>query len=292
MKKIFLALIMLHSLLFSTEFRIGYGSYTSKFQIKDFLHHDVTHDTVAFSIKESHQALSSSPIFYFYDAEFLTSDTKKDRTYFAASMANTEFPIVGSINNNLNRAINFMPVDGEYQAIAFDLNFGAGYDLIKQKKNYLGVALNLGATLPMINADNLRSNASFAYDMMDSWDLDVSTYKIGPSITARYHLHSNLSIYLDGGLGFQKGSVKSELFKSSVDVNGAYRSFDIGVSYQLNNSSYLRNKLYFTLGHSYKSWRVDSVNVNLFNFFQANIFRPFDMDLTSHQTYLGMGYRF
>ncbi len=292
MKKILLATAIMMSSVSGMELRVGKGSYDTLMSIKDFMDHDTRNDTLLFTLTQPHAPLLSKPLFYYYELELLTSDSKEQTTEFAGFVPNYQFPLVGSINDMTNTFIDMFPVDGEYQAVGFDLNGGVGYDVLREGESYLGIALNVGATLPTINADNLRTKASLAYDLIEKWDLDVSTYKIGPMLKANFSIDKGFSLYGAFSFGFQKGSVKSDLFKSSVDVNGRYDLVDIGVKYQAQNGGFLPEKTFLTLGYSSKNWQVDSTTVNLYNFFEKDVFSPFETEFKSRYLYMGVGYRF
>lgn len=285
MFRILLVLSIMIGSLSAVDVRIAKGSYDVEFSIKEFMQHDTTHDIWVFGISAPHEPLRQTPLFYYVDAAFHTSDTKRQRTEFAMYAADYAFPLIGSVNDLTNSFIDMVPVDGDYQTVGFDLNFGLGYDMIQKGESYLGIALNVGATLPNVDAKDLTSNASLAYDLMESWDLDVSTYKIGPALKAHLVLHPDFSLFGSWTLGFQKGAVESALFKSSLDVNGNYNAIDIGLRYE-------KEPFYLKLGHSYKHWHVNSAEVNLYNFFEADLFSPFDLDLKSSYTYIGVGYDF
>ena len=269
------------------DLRIGKGTYDTKMSIKSFLKHDTRNDIMVFTLEEFHKNIQESPLFYYGDMALHTSDTKTQNTEFANFAASFNFPLIGSVNDLTNDFINFFPVSGDYKAVGFDLNLGLGYDVLKKGKNYLGLAVNVGATLPTINAENLSSKVDFAYDLMEAWDLDVKTYKVGPAIRGNYEVYPDFSVYGAFSLGFQTASVDSALFKSSVDVDGDYRALDLGVKYAP------KGKRYFVMvGHNSKKWNVDSTEVNLYNFFKKDIFRPFTMSFESAETYVGVGYRF
>jgi hypothetical protein len=290
-KGLWLVTIMIGELV-AFDFRIGQGRYDTDMAIKSFMQHNTTNDITVFYLSQAHTNVSQTPLFYYIDAEFYTSDTKRQHTEFAGFAPAYQFPLVGSVNDMTNDFIDMFPVDGEYEALGFDMNFGVGYDVLRKGESYLGVALNLGATLPTINAENLSTKVSLAYDLIEKWDLDVTTYKIGPMLKANVAMHPNLSLFSSFSFGFQKGAVESGLFKSSVDINGDFRTFDIGFKYMPKQLWSLPKNLYFTLGHTYKRWSVESVDVNLYNFFEKDIFSPFTTEFTSSYTYIGVGYRF
>jgi len=292
MKKILWMSAIMISTLSAVELRIGKGSYDTLIDIKNFMHHDTTNDTLVFTLTQPHAPLLQKPLFYYYELELLTSDTKRQKTEFAGFVPHYQFPLVGSINDMTNSVIDMFPVDGDYEALGFDLNGGLGYDIVRQGESYVGLALNVGATLPTINAEDLSTKASLAYDLVQKWDLDVSTYKIGPLLKANLALDGGFSLYGASSFGFQKAFVKSELFKSSVDVKGDYSAFDIGVKYNPTKATFLPKNISLSLGYSVKKWSVDSVDVNLYNFFKRDVFSPFETELKSRYFYLGVGYHF
>ncbi len=287
MKKTVVFSLVLASSLYSLEFRVGKGSYDTDISIKNFLNHDTSNDIYVFSINEAHKEIAKSPLFYYYGAEVYTSSSKRQETEFANFAASYKFPLVGSVNDMTNNFQGMFPVDGDYKAVGFDMDFGLGYDLIRKGKSYLGLALNLGATLPLINAENLSSKVSFAYDLMESWDLDITTYKIGPALKGNFAINPDFSLYGSFSFGFQKAFIESNLFKSSLDVKGDYSALDLGMRYDPPASKY-----FFLLGHTTKHWSVDSAEVNLYNFFNVDVFSPFTTELKSSVTYLGVGYHF
>ena len=287
MKYIVSILIIMTSYLSALDVRIGKGTYDTEMSIKSFLNHDVSNDILVFTLEEFHQNIQQTPMFYYGDMSLHTSDTKTQNTEFANFAASFNFPLVGSFNDLTNDFIDFFPVSGEYEAVGFDLNLGLGYDVLKKGESYLGIGLNVGVTLPTINAENLSSKVDFAYDLVESWELDVSTYKIGPAIRGNYMVHPDFAIYGAFSAGFQTASIDSGLFKSSVDVDGDYSALDLGVKYAPKDEKY-----FVLFGHNSKKWNVDSAEVNLYNFFKTDVFRPFTTSFKSSETYLGVGYRF
>jgi hypothetical protein len=283
MKKCFLGFIFLVGTLQAFEFKVGKGSYDTDFSVKSFLNYNTTHDTLVFTLSQPHTSIGESALFYYGDFEFLTSDTKNRSVEFA----NYDYPLIGRANDMVNNFMGMFPVDGDYEAIGFDIDMGAGYDVWREGESYLGIAINVGATLPTIDARDLSSKIDFVYDLIERWDLDLMTYKIGPSFKGAYMLAPEVSLYGSFSFGFQTGEVDSGLFKSSVDVDGDYNALDLGIKYKPNTAPY-----YVKLGYTRKHWNIDSVDVNLYNIFEADIFKPFDMELESSVVYLGMGYHF
>ncbi len=298
MKKIVLVLILLLlSSLTALDISYGKGSYKTEMSIKGlinpkFMEHDVDHDINVFVLSQPPIEFSRMPLFYYFDAQIHTSDNKKTTTYFANYMANVQMPFFGSINDNLDRAVDMVAVDGDYKSVGFDLNFGVGYKLLKKGDSYLGIALNSGVTMPNISAKNLTSKIDFTYNMMDKWDMDIKTYKIGPQIKAKLAISPLISLEGGFGYGFEKMYVSSDLFKSDIDTKGSYSIFDINLKYDSDGRFDISKNLYFKLGYSHKSWSVDAVDVNLFNFFKFDALRPFNIDLSTNYGYFSVGYNF
>jgi len=276
-----LAFIFISCSLFGFDFRVGRGSYSSDFNVMNFMKFDNSYDTTTFMLSNPKVKISDK-IFYYYNLEYFTSDKKRAEFEF------WEFPRFGVGDIVIDR---FM-CDSE--AFGGDLDLGFGYDLIKSKNGYLALALNSGVTLPNISSKNLSKKIRFAKKMIDSFDINIYSYKIGPNLRAKYDLNSYLSLFSSFGFGFQKAYIDSDLFKSSVDTKGSYKSFDINLKFIPYNMDLLSfsKELYFDLGYSLKKWSFSSVDVNLYNFFQFDIFKPFDLDLKSSSLYIGVGYNF
>ena len=286
--RFFMVILFFSSLLFGVEFRVGKGTYRSEFKILDFMDYDVSYDTLVFGVSIPRAEIAKN-IFFYGDFDYHTSDSRKSTIYFNNIVANYDFPVVGSVNDKANDILRMSPVDGDFEGLGFDLNFGFGYDLFKNDNSYLAIAINSGASLPTISAKNIRQKAEFAYKMIKKWDLDVGTYKIGPSLRGEMKIDDLFEIYSSVGFGFQKAYIDSDLFKSSVDSKGSYTNFDIG--FRISPSKLPKN-LKLTFGYIYKKWSVESVDVNLYNFFEVDVMRPFEMDLSSGYGYVGIEYRF
>jgi hypothetical protein len=292
MKKILVSLVLATSM-FALDFRVGFGSYDTDFKIMNFADHKTSNDTTVFVISEPRSNINKN-LFYYFDLEYHIADNKRQNTKFGNPVMNHNFPVVGSASDRANDMIDWMSVDGDYEGFGFDINFGLGYDILESENGYLAIALNSGATLPNISAKNIVERAKFAYKMIKKWDLDVGTYKIGLALKRRYDFSKLLSIYGTIGYGFQKAYIESDMFKSDVDSTGSYKNFDIGLEIDASEirSMKLPKNLSFKVGYSRKSWSVDSVDVNLFNYFERDVFRPFDLDLESSYTYFGLEYIF
>ena len=286
--RLFMTMVLLSSLLFGVEFRVGKGTYKSEFQIMDFMDYDVSYDTLVFGLTVPRVEIVDR-LFFYGDFDYHTTDTRNTTIYFNNIVANYDFPIFGSANNMANRVLDMTPIDGDFEGLGIDLNFGLGYDLVNNNNSYFAITLNSGASLPTISAKNLDEKTEFAFKMMKKWDLDLTTYKIGPSLRGKTQIGDYFELYSSFGFGFQKAYIESDLFKSSVDSKGRYSNFDIGLKI---NSSRLPKDLKLTFGYTYKKWSVDRVDVNLYNFFEFDVMRPFDMDLSSKYGYVGVEYRF
>ncbi len=291
MKKI-LYILLLSLSLGAVELKIAKGSYDVDFSILDFMKHSSSYDTTVLKVEVPRVDIGGK-IFYYLDLDYHFSDTSKKISYFNTQFANYQAPLFGSLNENLNSAIKMNPFDGDCETLGFDFNFGLGYDLVKKGNSYLALAINSGATLPNVSAKNFKQRIEYAYKIIKKWDLDVGEYKIGPSLRAKYAFSESITLFSNIGFGFQKAFIESDLFRSDVDSKGRYTLFDISLSFKpdiIDKS--LSKKLSFEIGHSYKKWSVDSVEVNLFDFFHQDIMRPFSLDLKSSYTYLGIKYNF
>ncbi|MCB4762609.1 MAG: hypothetical protein LGB78_01630 [Sulfurovum sp.] len=291
----FLFVVILIASLNALDFRVGGGTYDTKLKILNFIDHDTSYDTKVFYLSLPKSKLSiNEKIFYYFDAEYHISDSKREKTQFANIVANYQFPLFGSFNDRLNNMIDMISIDGDYESFGGDFNIGLGYDLLTDKDSYFALAINTGATLPNISAKNISHKIDVAYDMIDKWDMNIYTYKIGPSFRSKYSFNEIFSVFATAGFGFQKVYISSDLFKSDVNTKGRYSSFDISIDinpFQIN-SNYFSKNLSLTLGHTEKKWSVDSVDVNSYNFFKFDLMQSFDLDLRHSYSYIGLEYKF
>jgi hypothetical protein len=294
MKRLVLWMALFCIYLQGAEFGYGGGSYKVDMGIKGFMKHDLSYDMSVLKLSQPPTDIVSYPLYYYYvDAELFFTEDKRADTYFTNLIADENLPIIGSPNENLQRfSETFYPVEGDYEGVGFDLDFGIGYKILKKGENFLGVALNSGASLPNISAKNLKEKIKFAYKMIKKWDLDVGTYKIGSKVDARVAISEEFFLEGNYGFGFQKAYIECDMFKSDVDSKGSYSNFNIDLIYKPKGVTSVNDNLYIKLGYTIKKWSVDSVDVNLFNFFEADMMRPFEIDLKERYIYVSVGYKF
>ncbi|MCH9814670.1 MAG: porin family protein [Epsilonproteobacteria bacterium] len=153
----------------------------------------------------------------------------------------------------------------------------------------MGLGVVTGLSLPVMKMSNLQKSAEFLYDLLETTQTDIKTYKFGPTIQGAYKLTPKLSSYATFGFGYQTGEMKNEWFRSSIDIDGSFQALDLGVSYIPFTK---HDRLKITLGYNYKSWEMDDIEVDMFNIFKVSTFGTLKNDFSTNYFYLGAAYRF
>ena len=295
-RKIVLSLALVTSLAQAMEFRISSGTFNWDMGMP-FMQASFDLDTNIYSISEQHNNFGDSNIYYFYNADIYQSDTMDKMTTFVTRPLTQQVPFFGSFNDAVEKYTS-IPVPADYKIRGFDLNLGIGYDIVHNAQGVIGVGVNTGISLPVMKMTNMQKSAKLTYNLLDSTDTTITTYKLGPVVHANFTLASKFMVYGSFSTGFQTGSIENDWVKSSFDVDGSYTTLDLGARYTPWSSTKdlgwirLDPKLFFTAGYSYKKWDMDEAKVNTFNIAE---FSSGGMVKTSFDTsyfYLGVGYDF
>jgi len=164
-----------------------------------------------------------------------------------------------------------------------------GYDLFREKNNFLGIGINTGLSMPVMEMKDLKKSIEFTYKILEATKTDIKTYKLGPTITGGYQIMPNLSAYGTFSFGYQKGSIENDWIHSSMDINGGYSVIDLGVTYTPMPQY---PKFHINLGYSKKNWSMDEVKADMFNVFEVESFEMLSNDFSSSSVYFGIGYKF
>ncbi len=278
------------------EFRYGSSTFNWKMDMT-FMNCNVDIDANVYSISEQHNNFGDSKFYYFYNADIYQSDTMDQMTTFITTPLTYDFPVFGSFNDAVTKYTT-VPVPVDYKVRGFDLNFGIGYDLIKNSQGVLGVGVNTGLSLPVLKMSNMKKSAKLTYDLLETTETKISTFKIGPVIHANYEIAPKLLLFGSFSAGFQTGSIENEWVKSSFDVDGSYTALDIGARYTPWSSTKdlgwirLDPKLFFTLGYAYKKWDMDEAKIDAFDIAQFSSGGIFKTGFDTSYFYIGAGYDF
>ncbi len=280
--------IALISSLNAAELRLGSGTFNWEMGITKFMNTSFDLDINTISINEAHGKMGDNNLYYFYNADIYSSDFVDQMTTLMSYPITYEFPIVGSFNDAVN---NYTPIPtpSSYKVRGFDLNLGLGYDIYREKNNFIGIGINTGLSMPVIEMKDLKKTVEFTYNILKATKTSIKTYKLGPTITGSYELMPNLLTYGTFGFGYQTGSIENDWIRSSMDIDGGYSVIDLGVTYAPLPQY---PKLHITLGYSKKNWSMDDVKANMFNLFEVESYGMLSSDFSSSAAYLGLGYTF
>ncbi len=279
---------MLISSLNAAELRLGNGTFEWEMGITKFMNTSFELDINTISINETHGSFGNNKLYYFYNADIYSSDFVDQITTLMSYPITYDFPIIGSINDAID---NYTPIPtpSTYKIRGFDLNLGLGYDLYREKNNFLGIGINTGLSMPVMEMKDLKKTIEFTYKVLEATKTHIKTYKLGPTITAGYELMPNLSTYGTFGFGYQTGSIENDWIRSSMDIDGGYSVIDLGVTYAPLPQY---PKFHITLGYSKKSWSMDDVKADMFNVFEVESYGMLGTDFSSSSAYIGIGYTF
>lgn len=279
---------MLISSLEAAELRLGNGTFEWDMGIAKFMNSSFDLDINTISINETHADIGESKLYYFYNADIYSSDFVDQITTLMSYPITYEFPIFGSVNNAIE---NYTPIPtpSTYKVRGVDLNLGLGYDLYREKNNFLGIGINTGLSMPTMEMKDLKKTIEFTYTILEATKTNIKTYKLGPTITGAYELMPNLLAYGTFGFGLQKGTLENDWIKSSMNIDGGYSVIDVGVTYA---PLIQYPKLHISLGYNKKNWNINKVKADMLNLFEVESFSTLDTDFSSSSAYLGLGYSF
>lgn len=275
MRKIYLSLA-LSSAIFAGSFEYGHGNFETKF---DFfgLSSTLSTDISTYSLIEQHKNILQSKYYYRYNVTWMDLDAFENA------------------KTTINRFVpsSFTVPIFKYEPKGLDLDIGIGRDFWKKgQRDYFGIGLDIGLSIPTIDVSQ-QSSGSFN---LNRFNIDIKTYKIGPSIAFSKSFNRYMSIYTSANYCYQTFQFKSDKFQSDIDVDGNSYRFDIGMRLDFIHKNYkikfitLSPRLYATIGYRYQKWNVDDFNVKVVNF---STIMPFsNMSFQSNYGYFGIGYSF
>jgi len=294
--KILLSFLLLVTSVNALELRYGSSSFNWEMDMT-FFNANCDLDANVYSLSEQHNNFGDSKIYYFYNIDIYQSDTLDQMTTFITRPLTHQFPVFGSFNDAVQKYTS-IPVPVDYKVRGFDLNFGIGYDLLKNEKGALGVGVNTGLSIPVLKMSNMKKSAEMTYDLLEKTETTISTYKLGPVIHGNYLLSDKVMVYGSFSTGVQTGSIENDWVKSSFDVDGSYTVLDLGARFTPWQTSKdlgwirLDPKLFFTLGYVYKKWDMDEAKIDMFNIAEFSSGGIFKTSFDTSYLYIGAGYDF
>jgi len=298
-RKIFLAFILMSTLFISqskaVDIQFGKGDFSMEMAVLGFSG-KMTTDVTTITLNESHRNIFGSNFFINFDITYFESDKEKKMLDLYNRYADEAcqfcnlcpFPPCSGCAEFCDQC----PF-GKYEVVGFDMNFGLGYDVLKQGKNYLGIGIILGATFPWIKGERAVEYSKDFMDLMRDTKTEVMTYKIGPQIRGAFEIIPGLSIHGDAAIAFQKAWVKNDSFFIDASAEGSFFTFNIGADYSpfYMKKSFLSN-FYLTAGLRYKKWLVKDVEIENISIRNLIMVPVSDLKMETTVGYIGAGYEF
>lgn len=274
--------------IYAVEVKIGKGDFSWNVGFQNVLKGSIDISTDIIGISEQHYQLGSSKFYLFGNLDIYSSKELDGFTDIIDMGMSQNIPF---LNNTPNQIMGeFVPVPSSYKMRGADFDIGVGYHLLHNSKGFVGIGVATGISMPFMEMENYIEAGEFFLNGLEKTETEIMTYKAGVSLQGSYKFIDNFGVYSTWICGIQSGEIENDLVKSSMDTSGTYTSFDIGVKY-IPNFEFLNN-LYFTLGHSYKKWDIDEIEVEVMGLKTPNFASIFNIDLESSYSYLSMGYQF
>jgi len=281
-KKYILPLALLVNSANALDLRYGQGDFEWNIGSDLLGEHSVTLDDKIISISEEHANFIDSPWYYFGNIDMHNSDTLDKVTDVADK-------IVGSLPFNPS---DIAPFPSSFKVTGLDFDIGVGYDVAKDENGYLGIGLMTGISTPFMEMHNYLEAYEYLNTLLEETSTDVQTYKLGLTLQGSYNITNEFSIYGTGIYAMQTGTLDNDLISSSIDIDGTYSSFDVGVKFYPSGVVDNETNFYVNIGYAYKHWEIDDMNVNIGNILATNLSSVVNTDMSSDNLYIGIGMTF
>ena len=292
MKKIILALT-LSSLAFCSELEWGYGTIDMSGGFTG-LNSTISSNISTYTMTEKHKNIFASNLFFGYnltifDSEEMKQMQKSYNNYNKSSNLNT-IPNYGTKLNKLSTI--------SHRFKGLDLGATLGYDLLhKGERNYLGIGLYGGVSLPQIQSSGSSKYTDITKHIIKNSNTDLLSYKIGAGVYAQKSLNKYISIYGSAIYAYQTGNIKNSFVKLDQSIDGKYLELNAGLKFQAVKADYdagiisINPRLYGTIGWRYREWQINKANINLNNMHTSSGANG-NMNISSHAATAGFGYSF
>ena len=287
------SLLTLTQFAHALELRYSNGDFQMGAAVKPLVNMDVALDVDTWTLAEPHKTFGNSRFYYQFRADYFDSDSVNRMTDLASLPLTTNLPVIGSSVSDLIADNTPLPVPADYRIHGVNVDAGIGYDVIKQAKGHVGIGLNTGVSTPYMKVRNMQSSANLFLNLLDTFDTEVVTYKAGISLQGSYQVTPWLEIGANASLNHQTGEMDNGWVGSDVDMDGTYRTLDIGVKLKpapLLQQAHLK-KAFVSVGYSRSRWDYDNAQINT-PMGSVQVPGMFDADFEHDMTYVGLGYDF
>jgi len=282
----------LSSSLYALDIQYGQGNFEATAGIQNFYSATVDCDIDVFSISE-HHALISDKLYLFGRLDIYSSDKVESVASYVDEIMSTtlpSLPVSLPFDLTSGNAIlgNFVPIPSSYEVEGVDFDIGIGMDLVQESDYFVGVGVVTGVSTPLVKMENYFEALNYFTNLLEATRTEMTTYKFGVSLQAGYEPNEWVKLYGTGIYAYQTGEMSNSIVDSDMDSEGTYSSLEVGV--RITPPS-LEN-FYVSVGYVYKDWEVDSMQANILGFETPDAMDIFDMELSSSNLYVSVGYRF
>ncbi len=285
---------MAASSLHALDLRYGRGDFSTDVAIIPLFHGDLDLDIDTWTLSQPHTGIGDTAFFYSARFDYFESSFINQLTDFASLPLMTPFPVTGQSIDDLIDQYTSIPVPADYRIHGTNLDVSLGYDLIRKKQGFLGLGINTGFTFPFMKTRNLQSDANLVLDLLDTFETEIRTWKIGPVVHAGYVPKEGLTLQGMAAWNYQTGRLDNDLLGSGIQIDGDYFTLDLSgrlhLTHLLRESGWM-NHWYVTGGYTYSKWNFDGATVHVRSN-NISIPRVLDMDFSHSNLYLGLGYQF
>lgn len=286
------------------DIRVGKGDFTATQGMDGLYTVSAEIDLDVLSLNEQHYGLGKSGLYLFGGLDIYSSKQADSVTNVIDTIMNTSTPTlpfdtpIAIPTTTPNDVLGtFIPVPSSYKVHGVDFDIGVGYDVIHEKRGYLGVGVMTGISTPAMEMENYFEALNFYTKLLEQTKTDMTTYKLGLTLQGGLNMTDYLGLYATGTYAYQFGEIENSIVRSSMDAKGTYQAFDLGLKFHpLKLSEHYKetlwSRLYLNIGHSYKKWEVDQMQATIIGIDTPDVFTSFDLGFESSYTYFGLGYSF
>ncbi len=289
-----LALLLASPLGRAVEVSVGTGSFDSTFSLAGLMRVGASLDVQTLSLRQPPTSLGGSPWLIGGRVDVFQSDTIDRITDFASRPLTTAFPGLGVSVDDLIAAYTPVPVPADYRVRGIDLDAALMYRLVERPETKLTVGVNTGLSLPVIRTRNLVRDARLLLDVLDATETEITTYKLGPALSAEWRPLSGVAVRAEWLLNRQWGRIENDYLRGGFEAEGVYHALDLALTVGLEAVApavpALRDA-YLVVGYRAADWRFARGAVDVRGR-TAVLPSELDADFDMAYGYLGLGIAF
>ena len=210
------------------------------------------------------------------------------------NIKDTTDSIKSGAKSAIDKVDSMTPSPFDIRVKGFDMNIGAGYDIYKNSKGYIGVGASTGLSLPYIYMKNKPlATVPILTGLMQSTNTSMTTYKASMSVQGSYSIVDGLNVDAIMLYGYQFGKLDNDWFASEVDIDGTTSMLGISMSYNLGYLIRWADGLTVSAGYTRKNWDVSHTDLKLLGgILGGDLSQNMNAKFNSQNYYFGIGYRF